>query len=428
MINFKSIKPVYTGLAISSSLLFLSACGGGNLEAPEFETEPTPVISPGPEPTPTPIPQLDVTLGDGYEELDLLNANLDNRADDAANPYDPWTVQGSTVLTVVSSDSRDLIYSVSATGRTDTWNGPRYDLVDSEGASMLESNTVYKVFFSAKMIAIEGGAATENVEITLSYQVTGAASPEYIGLASASVGTDEWVDIEGEFTTADLSDLESGPFVYIQSGSATSSYLVDTLIIGKKLPPELSVLNGGFENNEVTPWITQGGLAATGLTINTNNVREGSYSLEVKGRQNSYEGPAYSLLPGDNGVVLEANTDYIGSVWVKMISIDSDLLETRAQATETDPDAPSDPYDKVQMTIKTSPPTAADSEYNGFASDDYVTTTGWTLIRGTFNSGDLPNATEKFVYIEAGGATSSYLVDGLKFRKADAPVEEEASD
>lgn len=425
MPNLNRIKTISTALTLGVSALLMTACGGGaggfgeSYDIPEFEPEPTLAPTTGPEPTPMPIlSNIQLDLGDGYDEFDLTNSHLEDGA------TDPWSTNGTLNLSVVSNDVRDGMYSMLASGKSSGWQGPAYSLIDPDTSmSILEADTVYKLAVSVKLNSAADGATQDTIKVTLK---TGDNS--YTGLTGdgVPVTTDAWTDITAEFLASDYS-AETSQIVYIESAGGTSSYLVDALMIGKKLPDALDLPNGDLETGETAPW-SQQGLPATGLAVTDEEAYEGDYSLKITGRTAGWNAPTYSVIASDGNVSLAPDTQYIASAWVKMDSIGLSDEQLAAFATERDEnpdeDYPDESYDKVSITLKGTPKASGEdgSDYTNVATS-LVTENGWVLVRGTFNTGESDTATERVLYIEAAGATSSYYVDNFKIRPVNGTVE-----
>jgi len=407
MPNLIDLKKVSLGLSLTAGSLFFVACGGSDLEYPEFESQPTPTPTFGPEPTPTPEPadRPPPTLGDDFEApLDFENFDLETGS------TDPWGVNNATIA-IVSNDVREGMYSLSVTGRTAEWNSTTYSLWDSEAdAPILEPNTEYGAIVSVKMLSIapvdpEAPDAPATVKLTM--HSVGALENEYTTLAEGEVSTTDWVDMLGTFTTGDYVGV-SDQYAYVESSGANSSYLVDFFQIGKALPTALDIANGDLETGEVAPWVGQG-ISTDDLSINNRDVKYGDYSLQVENREQNWQGPRYDLLPGEGeDPILATDTEYMVTAWVKMLTIEYDA---ESQDPPTDPD-----QETVRITLRTVPD-LNNTGYTGVA-EATVTTDEWVQLSGTFNTAgfDVSAATELFLYIEAGGANSSYLVDNLKIR------------
>lgn len=351
-----------------AALTSLGGCGfGQDYDSPFEQPTPTPEPTPGPEPTPTPEP----TPGPDNPWLGITLLMQNTGLEDSDTETTGWVPQGGVTMSVSTDTAFAGSNSLLVADRTDTWQGAGYDLVGK-----LESNTAY--VFSAYVRAVSPD--TTNVKITV--KTTDDGTDSYSGVSDEVTATDtDWVELRGNFTTGDLTNV-TAQFAYVEGPASGISYYIDEFTV--RLAVDSEVPNGDLESEEntVDPWKGQG--SAT-VTLDSSIANSGNNSVLVANRTQNWEGGAYDLFG-----VLEANTDYLISVSARMSSPAEENLKVTIKTTEN-----------------------GEAAYNGVAGDTVVSDTGWTTISGNFSTGDLTNVTEFLLYVESANATASYYLDDL---------------
>lgn len=170
-----------------------------------------------------------------------------------------------------------------------------------------------------------------------------------------------------------------------------SLFLVMIMIVGlapvipaSATTPVLSTIT--FENNNVNNFAGRGGVEK--LTVSTAQARNGTRSLLVANRSQSWHGAALRVEK-----YIEANTTYQVSAWVR--------LRTPASA---------------EIKLSTQTGTGNNAQYHTINSKT-VKDNGWTQLSGTFiynSSHDLKHIT---IYFESQNATAEFFIDDVSFIK-----------
>lgn len=292
-----------------------------------------------------------------------------------------WVGNGATIALAQwpQGGAYQGFFGLQVSGRSQNWHSPQYPLLPLE----LEANTSYKASVWVK-VASEA-AATDTMNLTLLFN-DGRANP-YTTLASATVSSNGWTQLEGIFDyvpTGDVTDLR----LYVESAGATTSYYVDELVVA----PNYAV-NGGLEASATNPLGWNGSGAV--ISLNSDTKQSGERSLFVTGRTALWNSAQYDLR--NSG--MEPGKTYDISAWVKI-----------------EGDTPS----IIKMTMESAVTGNNDSIYTQL--DASTDTSDWVKLsrRYTFGLDEMPAIFR--VYFEAdeqdeGGndpsVYSSYYVDSL---------------
>jgi len=126
-----------------------------------------------------------------------------------------WSVFGSGSLSVNTSVVHGGARSLSITGRTAAWNGPRQTVT-----SRLTSG---KSYTTSLWVRTQSGTATAKVTL----QLTAGGTTSYVTLApAAAVNSSAWTLLTGTATLSWSGTLSSANF-YVETASGTSSFLID---------------------------------------------------------------------------------------------------------------------------------------------------------------------------------------------------------
>ncbi|MFC4615511.1 endo-1,4-beta-xylanase [Cellulomonas algicola] len=169
-----------------------------------------------------------------------------------------WTARGSgsTTVATTTTQAHGGTSSLLVTGRTAGWNGAQHDV-----SSLLTTGT-YDVEAWVRLADGEAGPA----QLNLGMQTPGAANeyPWVGGRVAVTAG--EWTKLSGTYTV----DPATPPTnLYVESDSATASFLVDDVVITGQAstgPGEVpDVPPGGALNPTTTPVATAAAGSAPGV-------------------------------------------------------------------------------------------------------------------------------------------------------------------
>ena len=274
-----------------------------------------------------------------------------------------WTRSGEPVLGFVDADGGKALEVADRT--TD------YDGISSPEVAY-EAGVSYSFTMRAKLP--EGTEGTAGIRFVV--------ATDYTWVGNTTISDDAWTTVSGTYTptedvtrsvylgTGDLSGTEAGtPY----------TYLVDDIEItreGSGGEAEI-VLASDFEA-EVAPWVGRG--AAT-VARTTDDAHAGEASMLVSGRTSDWHGAATPIAS-----LFAAGATYDISAWVKL--------------------APGEEATTVKATVAEVP-----EAYTQAAPAVEVTDQEWVELTGTYTRGEAVTGGD--LYLEAAGATTSFLVDDV---------------
>ena len=235
--------------------------------------------------------------------------------------------------------------SVVVSGRTDTWQGPVYDLL-----ARVTPGATYKIGGFARI----AGAASAPVSSIVVSTCDGANT--YTQVAAATATDQGFVALGGSYLvpTCNLTGL----FLYFQGPPAGVDVIVDDVTALQRLsipvvvppppPPAVNLAgNGGFELG-VTGWFGFGASVAQSATV----VHEGAAAGVAVGRTANWQGPAYALPSGpasyDIGLFVQQAS---GAAITLALSSKLTCNGADAYGTIVATSAPSDTWTLLQGTL-----------------------------------------------------------------------------
>ncbi|WP_194843341.1 endo-1,4-beta-xylanase [Paenibacillus sp. B01] len=139
-----------------------------------------------------------------------------------------WGPRGSETVAVSSEAARTGTYSIKATGRTESWNGPNRDLL-----GQLQPSVPYAVTAYVKLAAAPSQPST--VRLSMENKAPGSDA-KYTTLASASVSGTDWVQLKGTFSySGELETLK----LYVETSSVGDAFYVDDVSIAPPAPSSI---------------------------------------------------------------------------------------------------------------------------------------------------------------------------------------------
>lgn len=287
-----------------------------------------------------------------------------------------WFARGAANVVATTQDAHGGTGSLLVSARTATWEGPGRDV-----RGVLLPDATYAVEAYAKIAA--GGAAAD---VQLTVQRTGAGgSTAYERVASGTVTPDGWALLRGEYRfSGEVSELQ----LYLESGDATASFLVDDVTVTMTEappggPPDEAGAAADFEAGTPQGWSAR--LGSEILTVTDADAHGGQRSLLTTGRTEFYAGPALNVL-GRIG----KGKKYTFSAWVKLAPGESPVdvrlsIERRWQDTPT---------------------------YAGIAAVSGVTADAWVELTGSYTLA--ADADFLAIYFETASGTASFHLDDFR--------------
>ncbi len=137
--------------------------------------------------------------------------------------YDGWTAQGTgkdATLSINDTTAHDGLNSLLVTGRADTWQGARYDLVGkvTKGQVIDLSMWVYQTTGKPQEIRVSVCSDSEG-------------DPAYSTIAvDSAVPSRTWVELKGSYTASYTGEVEQ-LFIYVESSNPTMDIGIDDVLI-----------------------------------------------------------------------------------------------------------------------------------------------------------------------------------------------------
>lgn len=209
-----------------------------------------------------------------------------------------WYARGDT-LSVSGDEAYSGSHSLLSTGRTANWNGPGYNLLP-----VLKPDTEYQLEAFVKLKAGEGDTTA-----SMSMQRVSGGETNYDSIVyKTPVTSGSWTKLSAPYTfTGDVSELS----VYFELPDSLGSFYVDEITItetGSGLPEPNAT---DFEDGTVQGWFGRGGSEV--LTATAAAAHSGSYSLQVEGRTEGWNGPMLDMTP-----IMAAGKTYALSAWLRL--------------------------------------------------------------------------------------------------------------
>lgn len=311
---------------------------------------------------------------------------------DIENGANWWYNRGSASIDASSDVKHGGNSSLIVTGRTSSWQGPGQNLVGNEKGDPVAG----KSYSGAAWVMFDGETAPETVTFKLSVQWNDGTDDHYDQVSQVAVSKGQWTKLEGTYTIPSEVVLENGVHLYVETTESESFidfYLDD---VSFREPGSTVSLNGSdsmytdFENGDVSGWTNRG---EETVAVTDKEYHNGSYSISVAGRTQSWNGPQHTLM----GVV-NFDKSYQFSAYVMYMD---------------GPDTQS-----IQMSIQKD--SGSGTDYINIGS---VTATKgkWTLIEGEYTVTYDPTLTNIALYFEAPGSTLvDFYLDDVKVTGGDS--------
>lgn len=148
-----------------------------------------------------------------------------------------------------------------------------------------------------------------------------------------------------------------------------------------------------FEDGELNGFVARGGVEVLTVTEEDNHTEEGKYALKVENRSQNWHGPMLRVED-----YIDVGSEYVVSVWVKLLSPDSANLQLSTQIGSEDYGA----------------------SYNNLDSKVISKGDGWVKLEATYRySAKADNFVS--IYIESKDHVSaSFLIDDINIQKVDS--------
>lgn len=304
---------------------------------------------------------------------------------------DGWGPFGSPTVTLSNAEANTGSFSLLATNRTQSFEGPGIDLTKalSPGQSY-----VFKV--AARIAQSQTGSTTlQMTMLNTVNNVTGFAS-----VASATVDSNGWTILQGTYTppSSGINQL----ILYVEAPSdATASYYIDTFTAspvsgGCTNPPDTTGMFSDFEDGTTQGWGSRGGGAPAAVTPTQADHHSGAWSLLTTGRVQFWNGPTH-----DATGKLCNGSQYWLEAWVKL------------------------PQGEPSTTINMSLQLTDQFGNNSFPSvtNATVTSGGWVRLKSkpyTFSG----SYTSLQIYFQSGfnSPVSQFYIDDVKVQYLPPPV------
>jgi len=228
-----------------------------------------------------------------------------------ADGFSGFGIAGVEVITDVAHTGHR---SGRATGRTDTWQGPAFEL-----GALVQPGWEYEVSAYGSI----AGAASDTLAMSAKVSCAGE-SDQFVRLATTTASDEEWVPLTGTLQVP-ICDL-TGLTLYLEGPAAGVDILLDDVAvrgIGEPLGPNI-VANPDFETG-VSGWFPWG---SPTVAQSTAQAHGGSASALVTNRSESWQGMATSLLAS-----MTPGATYRASAFVRLDGAASDTAILTAKTT-----------------------------------------------------------------------------------------------
>jgi endo-1,4-beta-xylanase len=146
-----------------------------------------------------------------------------------------WSARGEETVAPTQDDAFAGDWSLLASGRTQGWNGPAFNLT-----SLVEPGTTYGFSLHLKLAPGEDPA-----ELRVSLQTDQDGESSFANLIpNTEVTADTWVEFSGTWTPAGAADAF---ILYAESASSLASFYLDEFVLTGVVPPEIEDIPGLYE-------------------------------------------------------------------------------------------------------------------------------------------------------------------------------------
>jgi endo-1,4-beta-xylanase len=308
-----------------------------------------------------------------------------------------WAPRGGVTLTATTEEKSSGTHSLKVAGRTANWNGPSLDL-----KGKLQKDVEYNISLKVKVVKgqAEDGAANTEQKITVSVQrkEAGAASDSYDTIAwQKTVNEESWTTITGTYKPT--FDSYQTLTLYVESPNASLQFYVDDFSMiapdGAVVAAPVSnaanlIANGSFENGAAGWYARQNSGGTLVVADTTETAAAGTHSLKVSGRQESWNGPAYSVKS-----IMQKGRTYNLSMKVKAVAGQSakGLIEKVKLSME--------------RQIDKSP------TYTNISSDITINENTWTTVSGEYSLNYAGSLDLLDIYVESSTANLEFYIDDV---------------
>ena len=355
------MKKMSIGLAVSASVVLLSACGQG-LDRPTFEAGPAPVPGYGPEPEPMPLPNVDNNL--------LSNSGLELGSGD---DFTGWVKQNG-------ADNITAIYSDTCFGRGAQVISDGDAEWNVQLASAPVTTTVDTDYTASMWIKADSEGST----------VRFSTSPSAIYQGAETVGT-EWQQIVWTFTAN-----EESTTLNLDLGGSTATYNIDDIRLVEGDTPDPStcprpdnsgnwIYNGSMEfgeSDDFSGWNKMNGAESITATFG-----EGCFGRAMQAA--SAGGNTWDVQVGSSPVPTVSGEEYTASMWIKS-SVADGIVRMSTSADEG-------------------------AQYQA----DQTIGTEWQRLEWTFTANDASTA----LVLDLGTSEATYTIDDIELVEGDTANE-----
>jgi endo-1,4-beta-xylanase len=251
---------------------------------------------------------VDGWLGVPLEDASLEPNLIGNSTLEAG--LDGWSALGSATLSSELSVAHSGLRSARASGRAETWQGPRHDVT-----ALTRPGRSYGAAVWTRL----AGAASASTSLTA--QVTCAGQPTaFVPIASAEASAADWLELSGslELPECELQEVA----LYVEGPAAGVDLLVDDLSLREAPLPSL-ISNGDFEIG-TAGWFNFG----PAVLAASSDAHGGSNAAIATGRTDTWNGIAIDLSSS-----VAARATYRAEAFLKIAGAASDRVGLTAAVT-----------------------------------------------------------------------------------------------
>lgn len=322
---------------------------------------------------------------------------------DFADGVGPWEGRGSAQVEL-TDEAHSGDGALLTTGRSANWHGPQLPFSAIEG---FEYNGTLRFTLQVKLP--EGAAGTDTLGASL--EVPGGNN-EYPWVSGReSVGSQEWVELSGEFET----EAAAPSAFYVEAEGADTELIIDSVVIehlpgedhggGGDIADSPESLSHDFEDGQLGPWQPRY-TEHEDHTVEVTDAESfgGSYSAAVTDRVHQGQG-----IGAEATEALAPGQQYDLTAWVKF-----------AEGEETD-----------DLWFSAASTTGGSTSYSTLGQFSGLSNSEWVQIEQRFTA---PSADELFIYFETAytsgeaGNTSTFYIDDIEVSRVEAAFDPDLHD
>ncbi|MBP0962230.1 MAG: carbohydrate binding domain-containing protein [Oscillospiraceae bacterium] len=201
--------------------------------------------------------------------------------------FENWTpLGGEATLKLDSRYSKNGSFSLQILNRSNTWEGPSFDVTD-----LLPAGKEYRF----KAFVRQDSSADNTISLIMKNILRGSSEPVYEQIATVDVKGEGWHDIKGTYT---IPDDSTERLIYFEHTDKSVSFAIDAMLISAHEPS--AVTTQSKEYQEITYSFEEGvdnwhAYADANVERSSNFSHTGRYALYTSERTTPMSVPAINI-------------------------------------------------------------------------------------------------------------------------------------